>query len=306
MYTLARFLLSPIDWATYQRLPRGGPPDGWRLPLQLDPYQPPDMTKLPIQSDTAHRLAGHEAILARTPLPLVFVYPQTYLAGSNSGYKPDESHLKDRMTSLISHLLSGGTIAVDRNRPPGQSEVEDVWLAGHSAGNSAAWTALGANAADVGRVIAIDPTAGATIDLHDHAENTRLILKGAIVRSRAAASSGLRLIVIASPNATPAGVQKALDNVKADPQCGKFSWAMLPPLADQASFWNPSGQTNKLLSHILGQWDAKRGREINSARRARGSWTFLFFHEFTAYGGRDFDPTHTPAFTTFLEEALQL
>jgi hypothetical protein len=78
---------------------------------------------------------------------------------------------------------------------------------------------------------------------------------------------------------------------------------LLPALADQSEFWDPkrirptSAPTkNPLLRSMLAAWPDS---EVKEAAAHPGDWNFLFFHEFTAYGGQSLT-------RTFLREALDL
>jgi hypothetical protein len=71
------------------------------------------------------------------------------------------------------------------------------------------------------------------------------------------------------------------------------SVTFLPPFDDQRAHYTlvPVAEMRPFLRHLLDQWGAK---SIEQSAATPNRWAFLFFHEYTVFGG-DLDSSVTPA-----------
>jgi hypothetical protein len=249
---------------------------------------------LPLDSDIGHRPASHEATADDKGEPLLLIYP---LGPSEAASYESigEPGLAERMTSLVHAMFNVGAVASTATAPPAR---DDLIMAGHSSGSIQMWAGLSANGADIARCIAFDAAGDAPPEKHK-----KKIKNGARLRR----GKPFTLVLVTSPNSGSLAnlatrVVTVREALRENPAS---TLVVLPAEPDQATFWDPrtvrpkgTPTKNPVLRAMLDGWpDPEVKSAADMIATKPGLWGFLFFHEFTAYGGQS--PTRT-----FFRDAL--
>ena len=330
LYAVGRFLLSPVSSASIGAVQKATPPislmDLWQLAADIRPAMIPNMpgmspgglwpdklleigpdgrnatahAVLPLHSDIGHRPAGHEVAADSSGKPLVLVYPLLTSHGANAG--AEAAGLAGRMKSLMLALYAGGGAAVTSTAAP---EMAELTLAGHSSGGTPLWSAFANNGANVVKCIGVD-AAGSFGQPSRPEDRLEDIKKGVAARQNKPVTF---VLICSTASGGPAVIKDRVTVLEPILKKSGSRLVILPATADQAEFWDPTkvrpptlaGQSppttkNPVLRSMLTAWSDK---EVRNAAKQPDSWSFLFFHEFAAYGGRSTG-------TTFFREALDL
>jgi hypothetical protein len=330
---LSRYLLSPIPGDKLASVVAKGTVAHIELladqvqangspPATPDPPDPMDSaTRFPV----AFRPVGMEQAFNQAGGNRVLLLP---LAAGDTPAPYEGAILPDLKTtthSALGTLWSAGAIDTSGTTVP-TFDKRELWLGAHSGGNQSLWTCAKQNAADVGRMIVIDPS-----PWKDNLGAAGISAITATAKGRTPKT--LDVFAVISPNLSqpkhPAKAGPFLgldDDTDVKLRHTGAAITVLPDFARRESFWNPlpaaaPGSPKSFVQYVLSQWgdgstsliagSPPAGRKsdfiADSATKSPGKWPFLFFHE-TAMDGGDLvagaSPTASPTVRIFFEQAL--
>ena len=294
-------------------------------PPAIAPADPVDLVQLDLM--WAFRPANLEAALGASTapdiavLPLGFdgfgkmekggpgekdkVVPGPWTAGGYQTIAAKDA-LEPTIASLRRLLWVRGALARDQTATP--SFDRQLWIYGHSAANSTAFTCLGNNAKSIDRIISSDATPASSQLLASGVAN---LTAAAAVRKKLGKTCSAVVVSTSNMWRTMADykkIQAALNGTGADV-------TMLPLDAELPAYWNhpPTQSSNPLLFEVLRAWDGKglaASKWGGTMTLPPGSRDFrwLLWHEWAVTGGHlRVDKSQAPVrIRSFIEDALKL